>query len=42
MGDYRGNSRDSRYFGFVPEASIYAKASRVYFRSQNGFTWLPL
>lgn len=42
MGDYRGNSRDSRYFGFVPEASLYARASRVYYRSGDGFVWKTL
>jgi signal peptidase I len=42
LGDARGNSRDSRFFGFVPERSIYAKASYVYYRSQAGFVWLPL
>lgn len=42
MGDFRGNSRDSRYFGFVHEEQIYAKASRVYYRSGDGFVWLPL
>jgi signal peptidase I len=42
MGDFRGNSRDSRFFGFVREDEIYAKASRVYYRSGEGFTWKPL
>ncbi|HST00197.1 MAG TPA: signal peptidase I [Usitatibacter sp.] len=42
MGDLRGNSRDSRYFGFVREDMIYAKAARVYYRSGEGFTWKPL
>jgi signal peptidase I len=42
MGDFRGNSRDSRYFGFVREEQIYAKAARVYYRSGAGFAWLPL
>jgi signal peptidase I len=42
MGDFRGNSRDSRYFGFVREDAIYAKASRVYYRSGEGFVWKPL
>ena len=42
MGDYRGNSRDSRFFGFVPVASLYAKATRVYYRSGDGLTWRPL
>ena len=42
MGDYRGNSRDSRYFGFVREDQIYARASNVYYRSGDGFVWKPL
>jgi signal peptidase I len=42
MGDFRGNSRDSRFFGFVPVEEIYAKASRVYYRSGEGFIWKPL
>jgi len=42
MGDFRGNSRDSRFFGLVREDEIYGKASRVYFRSGEGFTWKPL
>lgn len=29
MGDYRYNSRDSRYFGFIPEHSILGKTKRV-------------
>ena len=42
MGDFRGNSRDSRYFGFVREEAIYAKAAGVYYRSGDGFVWRPL
>jgi signal peptidase I len=42
LGDSRGNSRDSRFFGAVPEREIYAKAVRVYYRSDAGFVWLPL
>ncbi len=42
MGDFRGNSRDSRFFGFVREDAIYAKASRVYYRSGEGLVWKPL
>ncbi len=42
MGDFRGNSRDSRFFGFVREDRIYAKAARVYYRTGQGFVWLPL
>lgn len=42
MGDFRGNSRDSRFFGFVREDQIYAKAARVYYRSGEGLVWLSL
>ena len=42
MGDFRGNSRDSRYFGFVREEEIYARATRVYWRSGEGFAWRAL
>ena len=42
MGDFRGSSHDSRYFGFVRVDAIYAKASRVYYRSGEGFVWKPL
>jgi signal peptidase I len=42
LGDSRGNSRDSRWFGFVPEAALYAKALGVYYRSGEGFVWVPL
>jgi signal peptidase I len=42
MGDFRGNSRDSRYFGFVREDQLYAKAANVYWRSGDGFVWRPL
>lgn len=42
LGDSRGNSHDSRFFGLVPEREIYAKAVRVYYRSNAGFVWLPL
>jgi signal peptidase I len=42
MGDFRGNSRDSRYFGLVREAALYAKAAGVYYRSGDGFGWHPL
>jgi signal peptidase I len=42
MGDFRGNSRDSRFFGFVRTDDIYARATRVYYRSGEGFVWKPL
>ena len=42
MGDFRGNSRDSRFFGVVEEDAIYARAVRVYYRSGEGLVWYPL
>jgi len=42
MGDARGNSLDGRFFGFVPEREVYARAVRVYWRSGEGFTWKTL
>ena len=42
LGDARGNSRDSRFFGLVRVDAIYAQALAVYFRGGEGFTWKPL
>ena len=42
MGDFRGNSRDSRFFGVIAEDAIYARAVRVYYRSGEGLVWYPL
>ena len=42
LGDSRGNSRDSRYFGFVAIDSLYARAVSVYYRSGEGFIWKPI
>jgi len=42
LGDHRGNSRDSRYFGLVPESEIYARAIAVYYRRDKGVVWRPL
>ena len=42
IGDARGNSRDSRYFGFVRAEDIYARALGVYFRKGEGFVWKRL
>jgi signal peptidase I len=42
MGDFRGNSRDSRFFGAIAEEAIYARAVGVYYRSAEGLVWYPL
>jgi len=42
LGDHRGNSRDGRYFGTIPVASLYGRASAVFWRSKDGPTWKKL
>lgn len=42
IGDHRGNSADSRVFGFVNEAEVYGKAVGVYYRRNEGPVWQPL
>lgn len=42
VGDHRGNSLDSRYFGLVPEKSVYALALGVFWRSGEGPVWKDL
>ena len=42
VGDNRGNSRDGRYFGLIPEQNIYARAVSVVYRSGEGLTWKKL
>lgn len=42
LGDHRGNSRDGRYFGTIPVASLYGRASAVFWRSKGGPTWKSL
>jgi signal peptidase I len=42
LGDHRGNSADGRYFGLVEANALYGKATRVYYRRGEGFTWQAL
>ena len=42
LGDHRGNSRDSRFFGFVDAESVYARALGVYWRRGEGVVWKRL
>ncbi|HKX54538.1 MAG TPA: signal peptidase I, partial [Xanthomonadales bacterium] len=42
LGDHRGNSRDGRYFGTIPVASLYGRASAVFWRGKGGPTWKKL
>ncbi len=42
MGDNRGNSHDSRAFGFIPVEEIYGRAFRLYYRRGEGFEWDPI
>lgn len=42
LGDNRGNSRDGRFFGLVPEREFYGRAIAVYYSKGAGFRWQPL
>lgn len=42
LGDYRGNSADGRFFGWVSADRIYGKAVAVYYRRNQGFVWKKL
>ena len=42
IGDHRGNSADSRVFGFVTESEVYGKALGIYYRRNEGPVWQPL
>jgi len=41
MGDNRDNSRDSRYFGFVPRAAIVGRATWVVMSLNPDDYYLP-
>jgi type IV secretory pathway protease TraF len=42
VGDSRGNSKDGRYFGLIPEDLPYGLAKSVIYRSGEGLTWKEL
>jgi signal peptidase I len=42
LGDHRGNSVDSRWFGFVPAQALYGRAVGVYWRRGEGPAWKRL
>lgn len=42
VGDARGNSRDGRDFGFIPETLPYGKATGVVWRRGEGLVWKDL
>ena len=42
VGDNRGNSQDSRVWGFLDRDAIMGKALRIYYSSAEGFRWSPL
>jgi signal peptidase I len=42
IGDFRGNSRDGRFFGLIPEDRVYGRAVSVFHRRDEGFVWLSL
>ncbi|MEJ2384304.1 MAG: signal peptidase I [Xanthomonadales bacterium] len=42
LGDHRGASRDSRWFGTVPVGELYGRAGGVFWRRGEGPTWQAL
>lgn len=42
IGDSRGNSRDGRIFGLIPDDRVYGRAIAVYYRRGEGLVWKGL
>ncbi len=42
LGDHRGDSVDGRYFGLIDQRELFGRAVAIYYRRDDGFTWLPL
>jgi len=42
IGDHRGSSLDSRFFGAFSEDEIYGRAVAIYYRRETGFGWHDL
>ena len=42
IGDARGNSRDGRLFGLIPQDKVYGRAISVYYRRGEGLVWKKL
>ena len=42
LGDHRGDSVDGRYFGLIDQRELFGRAIAIYYRRDDGFTWLPL
>jgi len=42
LGDHRGNSRDGRFFGLIPERELYGRAVGIYYSRKEGFRWKAL
>jgi signal peptidase I len=42
IGDHRGNSLDSRYWGTISERELFGRAVAIYYRRGEGFVWKKL